>query len=87
VNKAALTHRIHTIAQESGLTFNTVMTCFYMESILCKLISVDQGSSFVFKGGFLLSNQPGLSKRSTVDIDLLIINKPLDESLLTGLLH
>lgn len=87
MNKAALTHKIHSIALDNGLPFNTVLTYFFMESILYKLVNTGQNVHFVFKGGFLLSNHLGLSKRATVDIDLLLRNSPLDENSLTGIVH
>lgn len=87
MNKAALTHKIHSIAMENGLPFNTVLTYFFMESILCKLVNTDKNVHFIFKGGFLLSNHLGLGKRSTVDIDLLLRNSPLEKNSLMGVIQ
>jgi predicted nucleotidyltransferase component of viral defense system len=83
MNKAALTHKVHTISQKTGLPFNTLLTHFFLETVLDKLVHTPYSEFLVFKGGFLLSNQLGISMRSTIDIDLLLKNRPLSEESVT----
>ena len=69
VNKAAVTHKAHKISEQTDIPFNAVLTYFFMESILKKLVHEDIHSNLIFKGGFLLSNLIGVDARTTVDID------------------
>lgn len=79
MNKAALTHKIHVLSQKTGLPFNALLTHFFLETILRKLVHTPHRDFLVFKGGFLLSNQLGINMRSTIDIDILLRNNPLTE--------
>ena len=90
MNKARLTALCHKISKENGLTFNSVMLYYFLESILKKLVQGKYGENLVFKGGFLLSNVVGIESRSTMDIDILVrdmqvseekVSEMLDESL------
>ena len=71
MNKAKLTALCHKISKETGLTFNSVMTYYFLEVILKKLSQSSYAQNYIFKGGFLLSNVVGVASRSTVDIDFL----------------
>lgn len=86
MNKVQLTNICHKIAKETGLTFNSVMTYYFLESILKKLANSPYQDKFVFKGGFLLSNIVGIKTRTTVDIDFLVKNYQLSkENIITVL--
>jgi abortive infection protein abiGII len=74
VNKATLTLLCHKISKQTGLTFNSVMTYYFLEMILKKLSQSSYSRNYIFKGGFLLSNVIGVESRSTVDIDFLFQN-------------
>ena len=71
MNKAKLTALCHKISKQTGLTFNSVMTYYFLEIILKKLSQSSYADHYIFKGGFLLSNVIGVESRSTVDIDFL----------------
>lgn len=79
MNKAAVTHKAHKISEQTDIPFNAVLTYFFMESILKKLVHEDIDSNLIFKGGFLLSNLIGVDARTTVDIDMLIKGSELSE--------
>lgn len=79
MNKAKLTALCHKVAKEKGLTFNSVMTYYFLEVILKKLSQSSYAQNYIFKGGFLLSNIVGVSSRSTVDIDFLFSRMNLSE--------
>lgn len=79
MNKAKLTALCHKISKETGLTFNSVMTYYFLEVILKKLSQSSYSEHYIFKGGFLLSNVIGVESRSTVDIDFLFHKLTLSE--------
>ena len=74
MNKTELTGACHKISKATGLSFNTVMLYYFLESILKRLAKGENKDKFIFKGGFLLSNVVGVESRSTVDIDFLLRN-------------
>lgn len=74
MNKTKLTLLCHKISKQTGLTFNSVMTYYFLEIILKKLSQSSYSRNYIFKGGFLLSNVIGVESRSTVDIDFLFQN-------------
>ena len=86
MNKARLTALCHTIREETGLTFNSVMLYYFLESILKKLVQGKYGGDIIFKGGFLLSNIVGIESRSTMDIDFLLRNMQVSEEKVLELL-
>ena len=79
MNKAKLTTLCHKISKQTGLTFNSVMTYYFLEVILKKLSHSPYPKHYIFKGGFLLSNVIGVNARSTVDIDFLFHRITLSE--------
>lgn len=79
MNKAKLTALCHKISKQTGLTFNSVMTYYFLEFILKKLSQSYYADHYIFKGGFLLSNVIGVESRSTVDIDFLFHKQTLSE--------
>ena len=79
MNKAKLTALCHKIAKQTGLTFNSIMTYYFLEVILKKLSKSSYANPYIFKGGFLLSNVIGVESRSTVDIDFLFHKQSLSE--------
>lgn len=79
MNKAKLTALCHKISKQTGLTFNSVMTYYFLEIILKKLSQSYYADHYIFKGGFLLSNVIGVKSRSTVDIDFLFHKQTLSE--------
>ena len=79
MNKAKLTALCHKIAKQTGLTFNSIMTYYFLEVILKKLSKSSYANYYIFKGGFLLSNVIGVESRSTVDIDFLFHKQTLSE--------
>lgn len=79
MNKVKLTALCHKIAKQTGLTFNSIMTYYFLEVILKKLSQSSYANHYIFKGGFLLSNVIGVESRSTVDIDFLFHKQSLSE--------
>ena len=79
MNKAKLTALCHKISKQTGLTFNSVMTYYFLEIILIILSQSYYADHYIFRGGFLLSNVIGVESRSTVDIDFLFHKQTLSE--------
>ncbi len=79
MNKDKLRGVCQKLSKETGLSFNAIQTHYFLESILEKVASSDEGGNFVFKGGFLLANIIGIRQRNTVDIDFLIRRFALTE--------
>ena len=73
MNKDKLRTVCQKLSKETGLSFNTIQTHYFLESILEKISDSDESENFIFKGGFLLANVIGIRQRNTVDIDFLII--------------
>ena len=87
MNKAKLTAMCHKIAREKGITFNTALTYYFLESILGKIAVSDYKRNFIFKGGFLLSNIIGLESRTTSDMDFIIEQLEMDKEVLVDILQ
>lgn len=51
----------------------------FMEEFLIRVSLSKYKNDFIFKGGFLLSSMLGISNRTTMDIDISIINIQLEE--------
>ena len=79
MNKDKLRVICQKLSKETGLSFNTIQTHYFLESILEKIASSDENENFIFKGGFLLANVIGIRQRNTVDIDFLIRRFSLTE--------
>ncbi len=79
MNKDKLRAKCHQLSKETGLSFNTVQTFYFLESIVEKIADSDENLNFIVKGGFLLSNVIGIKQRSTVDIDFLVRRMNLTE--------
>ncbi len=67
------------ISKETGLSFNSIQTHYFLERILEKIAKSEEKNNYIFKGGFLLSNIIGIRERSTVDMDLSIRKIDLTE--------
>ena len=74
MNRAKIIALCHKVAENMGLSFNTVLLYYFLENLLKRLAAGENKDRFIFKGGFLLSNVVGVQTRSTVDIDFLIRN-------------
>ena len=72
MNKDKLRTVCQKLSKETGLSFNTIQTHYFLESILEKISDSNESENFIFKGGFLLANIIGIRQRNTVDIDFLI---------------
>lgn len=79
MNKDKLRAICKKISNETGLSFNTIQTHYFLESILEKIANSVEKENIIFKGGCLLANVIGVGNRSTVDIDFSIRRFSLTE--------
>jgi predicted nucleotidyltransferase component of viral defense system len=79
MNEDALKAKIQMAAQSMGLLFNEVFHRLVMERFLARVSLSPQCSSFIFKGGFLLSRYLDLG-RDTRDLDFLAIRIEAERS-------
>lgn len=84
MNKNQLTNRIHTLCEQTGASFNAILTLYFLESILRRIAASDKEKSFIFKGGFLLASSLGLAIRTTKDIDIQIQGISIEQTYLTN---
>ncbi len=79
MNKQKLRAICMKVSKDTGLSYNSVQTHYFLEKILEKISVSNDKDSFIFKGGFLLSNVIGVGERSTVDIDFSVKRIELTE--------
>lgn len=59
MNKDKLRSLCQKLSKETGISFNSIQTHYFLESILEKISISDESNNFIFKGGFLLANVIG----------------------------
>lgn len=79
MNKAGLTNKLKKLSADKNVDYNLLLLMFFMEEFLTRISLSQYKNDFIFKGGFLLSSMLGISNRTTMDIDILIINMQLEE--------
>ena len=72
-----LTDLIKNKAHSLGLDAQLLLKRYFMEQMLARIAQSEYKTNFILKGGLLISSLLGLSSRTTQDIDVSIINKPL----------
>lgn len=79
MNKAGLTNRLKNLSLDKNVEYNLLLLMFFMEEFLTRISLSQYKNDFIFKGGFLLSSMLGINNRTTMDIDISIINIQLEE--------
>lgn len=72
-----LTDLIKNKARNLGLDAQLLLKRYFMEQMLARITQSEYKTNFILKGGLLISSLIGLSSRTTQDIDVSIVNKPL----------
>lgn len=72
-----LTDLIKNKARALGLDAQLLLKRYFMEQMLARIAKSEYKTNFILKGGLLISSLIGLSSRTTQDIDVSIVNKPL----------
>lgn len=78
---------IRAVALEDGVPAQVVLQNFMFERFLARLTKTSVRENLVVKGGLLVSNLLGLSKRTTMDLDASVRNAPLTEARLREMLE
>lgn len=78
-NAMGLKARIRTIAQQKGISAQSVLQSYMFERFLVRLSESSYKDNFILKGGLLVAAVVGIQQRSTMDMDISIKNYPLDE--------
>ena len=72
-----LTDLIKNKARALGLDAQLLLKRYFMEQMLARIAQSEYKTNFILKGGLLISSLIGISSRTTQDIDVSIVNKPL----------
>lgn len=68
--------RIKALAQEEGLPAQVVLQNFMFERFFARLSKSVVRENLILKGGTLISQYLGLSRRATMDIDVTLHHAP-----------
>lgn len=79
--------RIKRIASEEQIPAQVVLQNFMFERFFARLSKTTIYENLIVKGGTLISQYLGLSKRSTMDIDLTMVGAKLSEETITQYLN
>lgn len=66
-------------AKKLGIDAQLLLKRYFMEQILARISNSEYKNSFILKGGLLISSMVGISSRTTQDMDVTILNNPLNE--------
>lgn len=76
-NAMQLKAKIRNISREKRISAQVILQNYMMERFLERVSNSPYKSSFILKGGMLISAMIGLESRTTMDIDATIRNHPL----------
>ena len=80
MNKAKVNAMIRKKSEESGVSINTLLLLYFFETFLEGMAESKYKTNLIIKGGFLLSSMLGIETRTTMDMDMALANRTLDES-------
>ena len=80
MNKAKVNAMIRKKSEESGVSINALLLLFFFETFLEGMSESKYKTNLIIKGGFLLSSMLGIETRTTMDMDMALANRTLDEN-------
>ena len=80
MNKAKVNAMIRKKSEESGVSINTFLLLYFFETFLEGMSESKYKTNLIIKGGFLLSSMLGIETRTTMDMDMALANRTLDEN-------
>ena len=80
MNKAKVNATIRKKSEESGVSINTLLLLYFFETFLEGMAESKYKTNLIIKGGFLLSSMLGIETRTTMDMDMALANRTLDEN-------
>lgn len=87
VNIMQFKSRIRNLAQEEGIPAQVMLQNFMFERFFARLCKSTVRENLILKGGALISQYLGISRRTTMDIDLTMSNAPLTESTVSEMIQ
>ena len=80
MNKAKVNAMIRKKSEERGVSINTLLLLYFFETFLEGMAESKYKTNLIIKGGFLLSSMLGIETRTTMDMDMALANRTLDEN-------
>ena len=87
VNIMQFKSRIRNLAKEEGIPAQVMLQNFMFERFFARLCKSTVRENLILKGGALISQYLGISRRTTMDIDLTMSNAPLTESTVSEMIQ
>lgn len=79
MNKDKVMAMVRKKSAESGVSINTLLLLFFFERFLSGVSKSGYKTNLILKGGFLLSSMIGIETRTTMDMDMALKGRNLDE--------
>ena len=80
INIMQLKAKIKNISKEKNISAQLVLQNYMMERFIERIALSDFQDQMIIKGGLLISSIVGLDSRATMDIDMTLKGKPVNES-------
>ena len=80
INIMQLKAKIKNISKEKNISAQLVLQNYMMERFIERIALSDFQDKMIIKGGLLISSIVGLDSRATMDIDMTLKGKPVNES-------
>src|SRR6056297_3487902 len=77
-NSMSLKARIRNLARDKGVPVQTVFRNFIFERFLDRLSKSNYQDKFILKDRILITSLVGIDNRATMDLDITLINFPLN---------
>ena len=81
-NDVSLKAKIRNISKTKGISAQALLQNYLMKHFLYRLSLSEYKDKFVLKGGMLIASIIGIEHRTTMDMDITLMNLPLAEELI-----
>lgn len=82
MNKDKVMALIKKKSEESGVSVNTLLLLYFFEHFLDGIADSPYKTDLILKGGFLISSIMGIEMRTTMDMDMSLRNRTMNEETL-----
>lgn len=86
MNKDKMMAMIRKTSADSGVGINTLLMIWFFEQLLKRISESRYRGNLILKGGFLLSSIMGIESRTTMDMDMALRGRNLDEDTIREML-
>ena len=87
MNKDKVMAMVRKRSNESGVSINMLLLIYFFERFLARLSESQYKTNLVLKGGFLLSSIMGIETRTTMDIDMSLRNRHIDDEIIRKIIE